>query len=63
MSLAQFMNQNPCMSLESHLDQIAIESEFMVNMLETFKNSIPSFYLKYVIVLHLYQTQLLIKMI
>ena len=43
MSLAQFMNQDSCVSLESHLERISLESEFLVNMLETFKTAIPSF--------------------
>lgn len=43
MSLAQFMNQDSCVSLESHLERISLESEFLVNMLETFKTVIPSF--------------------
>lgn len=44
MSLAQFMNNSSNgVSLETHLEQIALESNYLVNMLETFKTAIPSF--------------------
>lgn len=46
MSLAQFVKQDSCVSLESHLEHIALEGEFLVNMLETFKTTIPSFLTK-----------------